>query len=191
MAILEFSGRRTGSLAVLMAALALCAGLAQPVQAGDPALEYAAKANYLSRMTPFVDWPATAFDGPAAPFILCVAGRDPFGTMIDEAVRDQHVGDHPVAVVRLRMVAKGAACHLLFLGRTRLQTPHQMLAAVAGQPVLTVADQDLAADGAMVRFVKVDGRVRFEIDAAAAEAGGLTLSSKLLSLSASGKGGER
>jgi len=57
--------------------------------------------------------------------------------------------------------------------------------------VLTVADQDLTAKGAMVQFIMVDGRVRFEIRSDAVQAGGLTLSSKLLALSASQKGDNR
>jgi hypothetical protein len=93
-------------------------------------------------------------------------------------------------VIRLPVVAKGAACHLLFLGRSRVQTPQQMLAAVAGQPVLTVADQGLSAKGAMVQFVLADGRVRFEIRPDAVQAGGLTLSSKLQALSAAPQKGD-
>jgi hypothetical protein len=63
-----------------------------------------------------------------------------------------------------------------------------MLAVVAGKPVLTVADQGLNAKEAMVQFVMVDGRVRFEIRNDAVQAGGLTFSSKLQALSAAKKG---
>src|SRR5581483_8974891 len=57
------------------------------------------------------------------------------------------------------------------------------LAALHGSPVLTVTDgaTDPAATG-IINFVVVDGRVRFEIDARAAAANRLTISSKLLSL---------
>lgn len=173
-----------------MAGLMLCAALAGGAQAGDPSLEYAVKANYLYKFTPFVEWPPSAFEGASGPFNLCVAGQDPFGGAVDKVVRGRHVGDHPVAVVRLPIVAKGAACHLLFLGRSRHQTPQQMLTAVAGQPVLTVADQGLSANRAMVQFVMVEGRVRFQIRSDAVQAGGLNLSSKLQALSAPRKGDE-
>jgi hypothetical protein len=43
----------------------------------------------------------------------------------------------------------------------------------------------------MIQFVNVAGRVRFEIRADAAQAEDLTVSSKLLSLSAPRGGGER
>jgi hypothetical protein len=89
-----------------------------------------------------------------------------------------------MVVVRLPMVTKGAGCHMLFLSASRTQTSRQMLAMVAGEPVLTVADETLEAPDAMVQFVTVEGRVRFEIRADAAQAGGLVLSSKLQALAA-------
>ena len=113
-----------------------------------------------------------------------MGGRDPFGGTIDRVAGALHVGDHPVTVVRLPTVAKGAGCHLLFLSASRQQTPQQMLATVAKKPVLTVADEDLEVSGAMVQFVTVGNRLRFSIRADAAQAAGLTLSSKLLALSA-------
>lgn len=190
MAVLGTGARRTGA-AGLLAGLALYAGLSQPTRAGDASLEYAVKANYLYKFTPFVEWPPAAFETPASPFNLCVAGHDPFGAAMERVVRDRRVGDHPVMLIRLPIVAKGAACHMLFLGRSRVQTPQQMLAAVAGQPILTVADQGLSAKGAMVQFVLVDGRVRFEIRPDAVQAAGLNLSSKLLALSAPQKDGQK
>ncbi|MET3664941.1 YfiR family protein [Caulobacter sp. 1776] len=175
----------------LLAGLALYVGLAGSARAGDVSLEYAVKANYLYKFTPFVEWPPTAFETPSSPFNLCVVGRDPFGVAMDRAVGGRRVADHPVMVIRLPVVAKGTACHMLFLGRSRVQTPQQALAAVAGQPVLTVADRGLNAKGAMVQFIMVDGRVRFEIRSDAVQAGGLVLSSKLQALSAPQKGDGR
>lgn len=191
MAVLDARILQGGGLRGLVAGLTLCIALAGAARAGDPSLEYAVKANYLYKFTPFVEWPPTAFEASTSPFKLCVAGQDPFGDAVDRVVRGRHVGEHPVAVIRLPTVAKGAACHLLFLGRSRHQTPQQMLTAVAGQPVLTVADQGLTAKGAMVQFVIVEGRVRFEIRGETVQSAGLTLSSKLQALSAPRKGDER
>lgn len=184
-------GWRVWSLRLVAAALALCA-VAGGARADERPSTYAVKAAYLYKFTPFVEWPAGAFRGAASPFRLCVGGKDPFRGVLDRAARGRRVGDHPLIVVRLPTVAKGAAdCHLLFLGSSRAQTPRQMLAVVAGQPVLTVADEALEAPGAMVQFVNLDGRVRFEIRPEAAQASGLVLSSKLLALSTPPREGHR
>lgn len=162
-------------------------GRASAVQVESRSPTYAVKAGYLYKFTPFIDWPAAAFESAASPFRLCVAGRDPFGGAIDHAARAAYVGDHPVVVVRLPALARDAACHMLFLAASQTQTPQQMLALVADQPVLTIADEGLDAPGAMVQFVTIDGRVRFVIRADTAQAAGLAISSKLLALAASSK----
>lgn len=186
--------RPLGPLAA--ATVALCA-LAGPVLAQDAGRDhgrhgaYAVKAGYLTKLTPFAAWPDSAFESPSSPFRLCVGGHDPFGPVIDRVTRGRRVGDHPMTVVRLPTVAKGADCHMLFVSSSRAQLPQQMVAAVAGRPVLTVADERLDAPGAMIQFVTVDGRLRFEIRAEAAQTEGLVLSSKLLSLSLAPRGGGR
>lgn len=170
-------------LAVALAALCATGG---PTLAGDRGGwrgSNTVKAGYLSKFPPFAAWPETAFEGASSPFRLCVAGVDPFGPVLDRATRGRRVGEHPVVVVRLPTVAKGADCHMLFVSASRAQTPRQMLAAVAGRPVLTVADDRLDAPEAMIQFVIAEGRVRFIIRAEAAQAEGLALSSKLLALS--------
>jgi YfiR/HmsC-like len=152
---------------------------------------YAVKANHLAKFPAFVAWPDAAFDAPASPFRLCVGGHDPFGPMIDRLAQAGRVGDHEMTVARLPVVSKTSDCHVLFVSGSRAQTPREMLAAVAGRPVLTIADEGLEAPGAMIQFVTIAGRVRFEIRADVAQTEGLTVSSKLLSLSAPRGGGER
>lgn len=160
------------------------AGLVGVAQADEAVSDDLVKAGYLFKFTPFVMWPGQAFESPTSPFNLCVTGDGGFDALVDSEVRGRKVGDHPIAVVRLRAVTRGAPCHLLFLGRSRVQSPQEMIEAVAGRPVLTVADQGLSAPGAMIQFVMDEGRTRFEIRPQPAEAVGLALSSKLLSLSA-------
>ena len=158
-----------------------CAALAAPPQ---PSLEAAVKATYLYKLGAFIDWPASAFDGPAAPLRLCVAGDDPFGALLDQAVRGQSITGRPISVTRVDRVARGVACQILFIAGSGSQPVAEALAEVRGSPVLTVTDgaQDPAARG-IVDFVVKDNRVRFLIDAAAAGQAELAISSKLLSLS--------
>lgn len=113
------------------------------------------------------------------------------GEVVDRLARGRRVGEHPVVVVRLATVGKDSNCHVLFLGVSRTQTPQEVLALVAGKPVLTVADETLDAPGAVIQFVTVGGRLRFEIRPEIAQAQGLGLSSKLKALSASKSGDGR
>lgn len=170
-------------LARLAAGALLLATVAPAQAAGGSALEYAVKANYLYKLGPFVEWPPETFSGPTANFTICVAGEDPFGATLDEAVRGQAVQGRPVLVRRMASVTADAGCHVLYLGRLRGQTPAEALRLVHGAPVLTVTDERLGGAGGIVQFVLKDGRVRFAINPAAAQGNGLALSSKLLALS--------
>jgi len=126
-----------------------------------------------------VDWPPSAFAGPREPVVVCVVGHDPFGVLLDRTVRNETINDRPVVVRRMRIAAPGAPCHIAFLGGSREQPAEAAAAIFAGSPVLTLSDD---AAGSVVRFRVVNNRVRFEIDQRAAEADGMTISSKLLNL---------
>lgn len=150
-----------------------------------PSLEYPVKATFLYKFGSFVEWPPAAFASPTAPFVVCIVGDDPFGPVLDRAAANERVGLHPVAVRRMAQVAAGPIpCHVLYTIGSKAQPAAEVLSAVRGAPILTVTDER-RGDGArgIVHFVVRNNRVRFLIDGAASEENGLTISSKLMSLS--------
>jgi hypothetical protein len=176
---------RAAILALLCLAASVAAGSAQ---AGAP--ESAIKATYLYKFAPFVDWPASAFPSQSSPFYLCVMSDDPLGAVLDHAVSSQRVGDHRMTVRRIRKAESASGCHILYLGASADKSTADTLRLLKGAPVLTVSDHNTGIRGAIIRFIMQDGRVRFDIDKAAAAANGVTISSKLLSLAISvGPGG--
>ena len=170
--------RRALGWGLLLTAILAPASMAQP---GPGALALAIKATDLYKFAAFVDWPAAAFSGPVDPAVLCVAGDDPFGPVLDQAVGGQKIGARSIVIMRVERVEHGSPCHILFVAPSRRQAVADALDKVRGQPVLTVTDEAGAARG-MIDFVIKDSRVRFRIDARAAERSGLTISSKLLDL---------
>jgi hypothetical protein len=164
------------------AGLALLASLGSGAQAADLPLEYAVKASYLYKFAPFVQWPPAAFETPVAPLAICIAGPDPFGPALDEAVRGQRVNGHPIVVRHVEAIRTGMACQILFVGGEDAQDD---LHVVAHEPILTVTDRSHGGAGGMIQFVMVAGRVRFMIDQAAAQDSGIAISSKLLGLAVS------
>lgn len=170
--------------------LATCAAFAfeGPAQAQPASIEHAVKAAYLSKFAPFVEWPPAAFASASSAFQLCILGQDPFGGSLDQAVSSQRIDGRPVTVQRLARVDVTSGCHILYLGASRSQTADEALRAVRGSPILTVGDNGRAR-GAIIQFVVKDNRVRFEIDAEAAAANHVTISSKLLRLATSVRAG--
>jgi len=166
----------------LATGLVLLAGLGRAACAAELPLEYAVKASYLYKFAPFVQWPPTAFEAPGAPLTICIAGPDPFGPALGEAVKGQRVNGHPIAVRHVEAVRAGMPCQILFVAGDETE---EDLRAIAHDPILTVTDRARGSTGGMIQFVMVGGRVRFAINQAAAQDSGIAISSKLLGLALS------
>jgi hypothetical protein len=109
-------------------------------------------------------------------------GYDPFGSSLDEIVKDEVVNGRKVTVEHVREAPAPRSCRVLFSGAGKeskaLPEPE------AG--VLTVGEgESFIRNGGMIAFVIENNRVRFEINQTAAERAGLKLSSKLLSVAKS------
>lgn len=158
---------------VLMAAPALA------LEATEPAI----KAAFLYKFGFFVEWPQTAFAASDSPINLCVVGNDPFGSLLDETVKGQKIGDRTVVVRRMNTVSRDTGCHIVYIVDSTDTHSAQTLAVLRGSDVLTVTDAGMD-DGAVgiINFVIKDHRVRFDIDEAAAASSGLVISSRLLGL---------
>lgn len=175
---------------IVRAVLALPIVLASPAGAQTPAqqltqaqvTEYALKAAFLYKFAPFVEWPPRAFPLPSTPLTICIAGSDPFGPLADQAMSGQEFGPRGATLRRIASAEAGSgSCHVMFIGPNG-GSP----SALRGHSVLTITDGDRSADEkGVIHFVIRGNRVRFEIDDRAAQQGGLTISSKLLSLAES------
>jgi len=143
--------------------------------------EYQLKAVFLYNFAQFAEWPANTFAETNSPFVIGIVGPDPFGSALEETIRGETVAGHPLAVRHYARAADIQTCHLLFISQPAIREANEILNAVKGKPVLTVSDLDTAATSQiMIRFVVENNKVHFRINAEAARAANLTLSSKLL-----------
>lgn len=165
--------------------LALALAFARPV-AADDSLEYAVKANYLVRFAAFVDWRASAFGATDAPLVICVVGRDPFGTVLNRAATGQTAHGRRLEVRRPAGQAALAACQIAYVGADTPVEWADRLDALPG--VLVVTDQTVSPRRGVVHFVLVNNRVRFRIDQGGADRKALAISSRLLNLAVSVEG---
>ncbi|MCS6626935.1 YfiR family protein [Roseibacterium beibuensis] len=147
-------------------------------------LEYSVKANYLVRFAAFVEWPAQAFADSRSPVVICVVGRDPFSGALDRAARGQTAHGRPLTVRRPGTVEAAAGCHVLYVGRGGAE-----LIPAGQRAILVVTDTAVSSDRGMIHFAIDDDRVRFHIDLQAASRSRLSISSRLLNLALSVRGG--
>ena len=167
-------------LFALLAAATLVAAAPALAQASEDAV----KAAFLPKFARYIDLPAPAQPAAGQPYYLCVIGHDPFGALIDRAARGETIGGHSVAVRRFATteIAAVAGCHIAFLAGASDAATLQMLAAMRRQPTLTITDARIGKARGMIHFAVIEGRVRFQIDQAAAVARGIAMSSRLLAL---------
>lgn len=162
----------------LIVLLALCAS---SLVFANPAPEYRVKAAFLFNFSQFVSWPAHAFSSATAPIVIAVLGSDPFGSDLDAIVNGEHVGSHPLIVRRYRDVSEVDGCHILFIDRSESAQLPQIVQALRGRDVLTVSDiEGSAQNGVMIDLVTESNHIHMQINVAAAQASGLTISSQLL-----------
>ncbi|MBI3935276.1 MAG: YfiR family protein [Acidobacteria bacterium] len=147
------------------------------------------KAAFLLNFTKFVEWPSAAFPAPDTPITICVLGEDPFGPILDRTVAGESVNGRAVRARRSVPEANPQGCHVAFISRSERGNIAQINSDLRGSRALTVSEVPGFADaGGMIEFVIEGGKVRFYINAAAAEAAGLKLSSRLLRVATAIKG---
>lgn len=158
---------------VLAFAFALCAQQAKPT-------EYQVKAAYLYNFGLFVSWPA-AEKSSQRPFSVCVLGKDPFGPALDSAFAGEVLEGRSTSVRRIATAQDALSCGILYISRSEAKNLGDILSVLGHAGVLTVSDiPDFSRRGGMIEFVWEGDNVRFEVNLAAAESAGLTLSSDLL-----------
>lgn len=160
-------------------AAALAAGLLAIAPAWAQVSDTAVKAAFIPKFARYVTWPARAIGSGDAPIVICTIGNDPFGSLLNQAAAGQQVEGRNFSVRRLPSAAGASDCSIAVVEGSHTA---EILSALGRQPVLTVTDAVSSNQRGIIHFAIVDGRVRFFIDNAQAQARGLTISSRLLAL---------
>lgn len=194
-------GRAFGMLIVLLAALLRTVAEEEPL---GPA---AMKAGVLLNVAEFVEWPTNAFSNAAAPIVLGVLGKDPFGPEL-EKLQGRKIDRRNIEIRRFRgllefrgeetpgrrqegLAEKRSrkarelkACHILFISSSEKDSLETILKSIGDAHVLTVGElPEFTRQGGVVGFIGSGPKVLLEINLDAAREARLKISSKLLSLS--------
>jgi hypothetical protein len=190
-------GRTPRSVQVLAV---LCAGLlgsvvSRPVRAQSTAEEYQVKAAFLFHFAQLVEWPAGALNTADRSINLCIFDDEPHRRELQETIEGKPVGARVLHVRILDQRQNIQGCNILFLSRDEGRRQAAILRSVRDLPVLTVGETvNFLADGGMIHFHLDGDKIRFDINAAGADASHLKISSRLLLLAtavtpAAGTGG--
>ncbi len=168
---------------VVIVFCALSAGAPKAYAQTSFSREYQIKAAFLYNFTKFVEWPADRFANENAPMILCVIGKDPFGAILENSFVGKTIKGRAIIINRNIGIDNLKFCHLLFVSSSEQERVPQIVAALSGASVLTIADMNrFANQGGSINLVRRRNKIRFEINSGAAAQSGLKLSSYLMRL---------
>jgi hypothetical protein len=158
---------------LLVALVMACVSVVTSAQ--EVSQEYQVKAAYLYNFLKYVEWP----EPMNRTFMICVAGQNPFGTVLAGLTSTERVRGNPVKTELI--LGPEPACDVVFTPRSSNIPAY--LQAAAGKPVLTVGESPrFIEQGGILNFFLENGKVRFEVNRSAAERVGLRFSSRLLQL---------
>lgn len=179
--VLSRRAEQSSFVRLALAALLCMLGTLEAQQTSKPT-EYEVEAAYLSNFGRFVEWPAR----PGAAndtFNVCVLGPDPFGPLLDAALKNEIINGTPMMAKRIATPEEAGTCRIVFLNSQRESQLSATLNTLAAAGALTVSDMaNFTRRGGMIQFILDGNRVRFEINLAAAQRAHLSLSSQLLKL---------
>lgn len=144
--------------------------------------EHQVKAAMIYNMIRFMDWPEDALPSAAPQFRICVAGKGGLGTAV-ERLQGKQVKGKTVTVQQISHASAAAGCQVLVLSDPDRTVTAALLDKTRSNTVATVAESaGFARSGGMVGFVLQNGKVRFEINPAAAQRHRIRVSAQLLKL---------
>ena len=131
----------------------------------------------------FVQWPEAIMARNNGQLVVTILGEDELAADMASVLSTRSVNGKPVFVRFVRRVQDAGDGQILYIASSQMGHAAEILAALRGQPVLTLADvEGFAARGGMLDFSGTWPSVRVEIALARAEQSGLHVSSRLLAI---------
>lgn len=160
----------------MLFALTLLAG---PSHA-DTVEEDSIKAGFVLNFTKYTEWPAAALGG--GELRVCGLGAQPLSGKLLQLQGRQVQGREIKVRVSVRQ-DEWRDCHALFVPAGEEARMDTLLRTLGQAAVLTIGDgNDFVEAGGMIVLKQRGGRIRFDVNLAAARRAGLNLNSQMLKL---------
>ena len=164
----------------------LLSGMPQLARAQSAADEYQVKAAFLFHFAQFLTRPSSALNAADSSLSLCIFDDEPRRQELQSTIEGKPIGARIFHVRLMSQPQEIQGCNILFLSHDEARRQAPILKSLRGMPVLTVGEtSNFLSDGGMIRFHTEDGKIRFDINLAAAESSHLQISSRLLLLATS------
>lgn len=151
-------------------------------EAGSAAyLPDSVKAAFLFRFGEYVEWPPGSRDSGA--ISIAILGAPAVTAELRQMLPERSPEGRTLQVRDLKNIGELRNDEILYIGPSQNSHLPWLITVARRRPVLIVTDaEDGLRRGAMINFVQVDRRMRFEVSLPAVERSGLKVSSRLLAV---------
>lgn len=152
---------------------------------------YVIKAGFIYNFTRFIKWPPQRdFDNNNSEYNICVAGDNPFGSILSRLEEKHRFKEHPLKIKLDVSQNDYQGCDILFVSFSERFDVEQIVRQTKNFPILTVGDTEGFVERGMdIGLLVVENRVKLEINKQCLSAKGFEISSELLDLATLVRGG--
>ena len=136
-----------------------------------------AQAMFIYNFSRLIEWPQ---DYKTGSFVIGVLGGSQTLGELQNYTANKTVGSQKILIKKFASPAEIATCHILFIpfGKTKLLP--EINQALAGKSTLIISEKNGAIDdGAVINFVIIGDKLKFEIKPSSATSRKINMSSKL------------
>lgn len=163
--------------------LLLLACAARPVFS-ETTREYQVKAGFLVNFIRFIAWPEDAFTDQDAELVLCIAGKNPFGSSL-EGIRKKRIGERKIRVVYVDSLTHIPPCHLLYVSQSEETNLAALLPSIGEDAIVSVSDiEGFVSAGGTIELLTQNNKLSFTINYSAMKQRDITVRASLLNLAA-------
>lgn len=141
------------------------------------------KSSFLVNFIRYIGWPDESMSGD---FVIGVLKNKAVADQLKTQTAGKKFGYQNIVVKEFKSVEEVSNCQMLFVSSmvNYSKNAAEIASRLNNKHSLIVTERDGAAsDGAMINFVVVDNKLKFEVSPSNAEKFGLKLSNSLLSMS--------
>lgn len=142
------------------------------------------KAAFLLNFPKYVDWPAGTFANDRSPIVLTVIGDRGVEKEVRRMALGKRFNGRALEVRSIDAAGEIAGdCRILFISLADERKAAQIIVGLGERSILTVGEcDDFFEDGGIIKLTRREQKVRVAVNLPMAEARGLKVSSKLLSV---------
>jgi hypothetical protein len=177
---LRHSLRRWYALAACLVMLCMDGQAAVAQSDSGEAIERQVKAAYLYKFGSYVEWPERTFAAENH-VRIGIIGANALADELSQTVVGRVINGRQISVHKLKPGDSISGFHILFISGLSSERQVEIINSLKGQPTLTITESEQGlAQGGMINFVIVGGKLRFEVAPKTAQQGSLNISARLL-----------